>query len=256
MKFPSPAQGYSATTEDGDTNYFAIPFSNFADKWLRSLKDLRQGGWDDTHRDLKQAFVNALETQPTLYREATTYKTESHDVLISHMRSWCITRETEITKNAQTRAETAAALAATKSGDKSPGPKNNNHEKQIKVLRSEVATLKQANDRPITARIPASVDTKTQWYCHGCGKTYSRDGRPIPCEKQCVYSEHAEHNQDYKKGKAWPIEKTPLTWGTIESYQTKYKKEMPPTGKRFIELRARYANQARKRERPNDKDAT
>ena len=98
MKFPSPAQGYSATTEDGDTNYFAIPFSNFADKWLRSLKDLRQGGWDDTHRDLKQAFVNALETQPTLHREATTYKTESHDVLISHMRSWCITRETEITK--------------------------------------------------------------------------------------------------------------------------------------------------------------
>jgi hypothetical protein len=129
------------------------------------------------------------------------------------------------------------------------------YEKQIKVLRSEVATLKQgqASDRPITARIPPSVDTKTHWYCHGCGKTYSRDGRPIPCEKQCVYSEHAEHNQDYKKGKAWPVEKTPLTWGTLESYQAKYKREMPPTGKRFLELRAKYAT--RKRERSTEKDA-
>jgi hypothetical protein len=116
------------------------------------------------------------------------------------------------------------------------------------------STLKQgqAPDKPITARIPASVDTKTQWYCHGCGKTYSRDGRPIPCEKQCVYSEHAEHNQDYKRGKAWPIDKTPLTWGTIASYQEKYKREMPNTGKKFIELRATYA--AQKRDRPNHKE--
>jgi hypothetical protein len=153
MKFPGPTQGYSTTTEDGDTCYFAMPFSNFADKWLRSLKDLRQGGWDDTHRDLKQAFVNALEAQPTLHREATTYKTESHDLLISHMRSWCIQRESEVNKNAQTRAETAVARSG---GDKPPGPKTLNYEKQIKVLRSEVATLKQgqASDRPITARIP------------------------------------------------------------------------------------------------------
>ena len=255
LKFPGPDQGYSTTTEDGDTNYFATSFGNFADKWLRSLKDLRQGGWDDTHRDLKQAFVNALEAQPTLFREANTYKTESHDLLISHMRAWCILRENQVNKNAQTRAQTAAV----RSGERSPGPKSpgniDKYEKQIKVLRTEVANLKQNQntDRPITARIPASVDSKTQWYCHGCGKTYSRDGRPIPCEKQCVYFEHAEHNQDYRKGKAWPIDKTPLTWGTIESYLSKYKKEMPATGKRFIELRAKYA--ARKRERPADKDA-
>jgi hypothetical protein len=255
LKFPGPSQGYHTTTEDGDTNYFATSFSNFAAKWLRSLKDLRQGGWDDSNRDLKQVFVNALEAQPTLYREATTYKTESHDLLIAHMRSWCITRENEVNKNAHTRAETAAA----RSGDKSPKPKiatgsEKQLEKQIKALRTELSTLKQgqASDKPITARIPASVDTKTQWYCHGCGKTYSRDGRPIPCEKQCVYSEHAEHNQDYKKGKAWPIDKTPLTWGTFASYQDKYKKEMPNTGKKFIELRAKYA--AQKRERPAPKD--
>ena len=132
-------------------------------------------------------------------------------------------------------------------------------EKQIKALRTELSTLTlkqgQAPDKPITARIPASVDTKTHWYCHGCGKTYSRDTKfkgAIPCEKQCVYSEHAEHNQDYRKGKAWPIDKTPLTWGTIASYQEKYQREMPNTGKRFIELRAKYA--AQKRERPNPKE--
>jgi hypothetical protein len=118
LKFPGPSQGYPATTEDGDTNYFATSFSNFAAKWLRSLKDLRQGGWDDSNRDLKQVFVNALEAKPTLYREATTYKTESHDLLIAHMRSWCITRENEVNKNAHTRAETAAA----RSGAKSPKP--------------------------------------------------------------------------------------------------------------------------------------
>ena len=109
------------------------------------------------------------------------------------------------------------------------------------------------SDKPITARIPASVGTKKEWYCHGCGKTYQRDkNRGIPCEKQCVYSEHAEHNQDYKRGKAWPIEKPPLTWGTITSYKDKYNKEMPANGKKFIELRAKYA--AQKRERPTDKD--
>ena len=64
QKFPGTSEGYHTTTEDGDTNYFATSFSNFADKWLRSLKDLRQGGWDDTHRDLKQAFVNASEAHP------------------------------------------------------------------------------------------------------------------------------------------------------------------------------------------------
>jgi|GEM_PF-3058257 len=256
LKFPGPSQGYPTTTEDGDTNYFATSFSNFADKWLRSLKDLRQGGWDDSHRDLKQTFVNALESQPTLHREASTYKTESHDLLIAHLRSWCIVRENEVNKNAHTRAETAAA----RNGDKSPKSKTNSSEKsyerQIKALRTELTSLKQGghvSDKPITARIPASVDTKTQWYCHGCGKTYTRDKyRGIPCERQCVYSDHEEHNKDYKKGKAWPIEKAPLTWGTIASYQEKYKKEMPAIGKRFIELRAKQIS--RKRERPAEKD--
>ena len=48
-----------------------------------------------------------------------------------------------------------------------------------------------------------------------------------------MYSEHAEHNKDYLKGKAWPTDKNPLSWGTAEGYKARYKQEMPPTGKKL-----------------------
>ena len=270
MKFGTPAQGYHPTTHDGDTNYFASAFSAFADRWLNALKDLRTGGWDDATRDLKQTFVNALESQPTLHREASTYRTDCHELLISYMRQWCIIRETEVKKNAKTRAETAAVRASVKSPSQPGGADKQmeKYEKQIKVLRTEIGALKAqggASDRsapPYSAAartpgpIPSTVDSKTQWYCNGCGKTYSKDGRPIPCERQCVYSEHAEHNKEYLRGRAWPADKNPLSWGTVDGYRAKYQQEMPPTGKKFIELRAKYATQnARKRERPTDSNA-
>ena len=250
MKFGGPVQGYHPTTEDGDTNYFASAFSAFADRWLNALKELKTGGWNDKTRDLRQTFVNALEAQPTLHREASTYKTASHELLIAYMRGWCIQRETEVQKNAHTRAETAAArTAAVKSPTRDKSEKDK-YEKAIKVLRTEINALKAqggTGERTVTARVPSHIDSKTQWYCHGCGKTYSKDGRAIPCETQCVYHEHAEHNTEYRKGKAWPADKIPLSWGTAESYRAKYKTELPPTGKKYIELRAKYA---RKRERP------
>jgi hypothetical protein len=250
MKFGGPVQGYHPTTEDGDTNYFASAFSAFADRWLNALKELKTGGWNDKTRDLRQTFVNALEAQPTLHREASTYKTASHELLIAYMRGWCIQRETEVQKNAHTRAETAAArTAAVKSPTRDKSEKDK-YEKAIKVLRTEINALKAqggTGERTVTARVPSHIDIKTQWYCHGCGKTYSKDGRAIPCETQCVYHEHAEHNTEYRKGKAWPADKSPLSWGTAESYRAKYKTELPPTGKKYIELRAKYA---RKRERP------
>jgi hypothetical protein len=251
MKFGGPSQGYHPTTEDGDTNYFASTFSAFADKWLNALKDLKTGGWDDKTRDLRQTFVNALEAQPTLHREASTYRTTNHEILIAYMRGWCIQRETEVQKNAQVRAETAATRIKSPAQDKDKQMEK--YEKQIKVLRTEIGALKAqggaSSDRVITARIPSHIDSKTQWYCHGCGKTYSKDGRAIPCESQCVYYEHAEHNKDYRKGKAWPAGKTPLSWGTAETYKAKHKIDLPPSGKKYLELRAKYA---RKRERPSD----
>jgi hypothetical protein len=254
MKFGGPAQGYHATTEDGDTNYFASAFSAFADKWLNALKDLKTGGWDDKTRDLRQTFVDALESQPTLHREASTYRTTNHEILIAYMRGWCIQRETEVQKNAQTRAETAAARGAVKPPGNDKQMKE--YERQVKALRTQIDNLKAqggTGDRVVIARIPSHIDSKTEWYCHGCGKTYKKEkGKAIPCETRCVYSEHAEHNKEYKKGKAWPADKNPLSWGTVDTYKAKYKVDMPPTGKKYLELRAKYA---RKRERDNETSA-
>jgi hypothetical protein len=260
MKFGSPAQGFNPTTKEGDTNYFATAFSAFSDKWLNALKDLKSGGWNDSTRDLRQTFVNALESQPTLHREASTYKTESHELLISYMRSWCIKREVDVKKNERIRAETAAARALLNppAGEK----QDQKYERQIKALRTEIGALRAqggAGDRPVKQPIPSHVDPKTEFYCNGCGKAYKRDTTrwsKIPCEHKCVYNEHAEHNKEYTAGKAWPVGKAPLHWGTLESYRDKYHTEMPSSGKKFIELRAKYNTQnARKRERPAETNA-
>jgi hypothetical protein len=257
MKFGSPAQGFNPTTKEGDTNYFATAFSAFSDKWLNALKDLKSGGWNDSTRDLRQTFVNALESQPTLHREASTYKTESHELLISYMRSWCIKREVDVKKNERIRAETAAARALLNppAGEK----QDQKYERQIKALRTEIGALRAqggAGDRPVKQPTPSHVNPITHFYCNGCGKSYERNTArwsKIPCEHQCVYNEHAEHNKEYTAGKAWPAGKAPLHWGTLDSYKEKYHKEMPASGKKFIELRAKYSNaNARKRERSSE----
>ena len=252
LRFPN-SEMLSPTTEDGDINYFAVALSAFADRWLKRLSDLRSGGWNDSCINLRQAFINALEGQPTLHREATTYQTSSHDLLISHMRQWCHLRETEVNRHARARRE--AALKASPRPSCQPPPKpsvkdkdKDNVSQQIKALRTEINAL-QGKERINTARIPSHIDSKTQWWCHGCGKTYSRDGRPIPCDKECVYAEHAEHNTLYRAGKPYPAGKPPLSWGTIDSYKAKYGKEMPPSGKRYLELRvSKYRNPKRERE--------
>jgi hypothetical protein len=176
------------------------------------------------------------------------------------MRSWCIKREVDVKKNERTRAETAAARALLNS---SPGEKQEQkYERQIKALRTEIGALRAqggAGDRPVKQPIPSHVDPKTEFYCNGCGKAYKRDTTrwsKIPCEHKCVYNEHAEHNKEYTAGKAWPVGKAPLHWGTLESYRDKYHTEMPSSGKKFIELRAKYNTQnARKRERPAETNA-
>jgi hypothetical protein len=264
LRFPGPngPDGYEPLTEDGDTNYFAVALGAFADQWLERLSELRKGGWDETSVNLRQAFINAVELQPTLFREATTYATTSHDILISHMRSWCYKKESEIEKHARARRAAQAKGTATggnsvratttpksPSSDKKPADVN----QQIKALRTELNALKNP-DRPVTARIPSHINSKTQWWCHGCGKTYRRDGTPISCEAACVYEEHAEHNAGYRKGIPYPAGKYALSWGpSAEAYKKKYGKEMPPSGKKFLELTLR-RQESRKREREHPPD--
>jgi hypothetical protein len=262
LRFPGPdgPEGYAPLTEDGDTNYFAVALGAFADQWLEKLSELRKGGWDENTVNLRQAFINAVEQQPTLFREATTHATTSHDILISHMRAWCYTKEGEIEKHARARRATQAKSAATGGNSSRTAPKSPSNDKkpadvnqQIKALRTELNALKNP-DRPITARIPSHINSKTQWWCHGCGKTYRRDGTPISCEAACVYEEHAEHNAGYRKGIPYPAGKYALSWGpSAEAYKQKYGKEMPLSGKKFLELRLR-RQESRKREREHTPD--
>jgi hypothetical protein len=74
--------------EDGSVNYMATAHSGFAEQWLDALRDLRRSGWDDSTTDLRQAYITALEPCPTLHQTAQSYNTDSHDLLISHMRWW------------------------------------------------------------------------------------------------------------------------------------------------------------------------
>ena len=248
LRIPGPDE-LPIQTEDGDINYCAHALNAFSGKWLKHLTDLRNGGWDDSSTDLKQAFINALETQPTLHREARCQVTTSHDLLISHMRYWCQQKEAEVRKFAANRKQSAAAspfsgsYAKTATTDKPLDRVADKLAKQIKVLRTEMSAYSQGER---TARTPDHVDRNTHFYCHGCGRTWKRDGRTIPCEKTCIFADHADHNHEYKKGKAFPLDKAPLTWGTEAAYLEKYKREMPHVGKKFLELRAKHQ---RKRDR-------
>ena len=250
MKFPASVP---STTSDGDVNYCAISHNTFAEKWLNRLKDLRNGGWDDSSTDLRETYVSALETNPTLHDEARRYKTTSHDLLISHLRQWTQRRTSEQLSHKQRReqvkqrdgpaapAAPAATPPVTPQRDRNAGITT----KEAKALRTQINQLQQQ----LQSRPDASAGAdKMSFYCNGCGYRYSRDGRKIPCEPTCVFVDHAEHNQQYKNGAPWPADKPKLYWGTPEEYLKKHGKEMPEKGKIFVAMREKFK---RKREESN-----
>jgi hypothetical protein len=230
MRIPGPPK-VPHTTSDNDVNYCATVHSAFAEQWLNRLTELRAGGWDDGTLDLRQAYINALENQPTLHHEAMTFRTTSHDRLISHMRAWTQQKTCEQQAHKQRRDKVRADMAA-----------------EVEALRTEVRALQQKQS-PGKIGLDPNPRTPLPYLCQGCGRTYSRDGRTIPCEKACVYSEHAEHNSKYLDGHPWPKNKPALTWGTEELYLKKYGKPMPLMGKKYIEARDK---QRRKRERERE----
>jgi hypothetical protein len=234
-----------------DVNYCAGVHSAFADRWLNRLTELRAGGWDDSLSDLRQAYITALENQPTLQNEARTYRTSSHDRLISHMRAWTQQKAAEQAAHKQRRDKVKASTAQTPPAQSSQTQskpttpvKEGALAREVKALRTEIAQLRTqpTNQAPHSQAKPASV------FCHGCGHSWlvTDNGRPAPCAKACVYSEHEEHNSKYQQGRNWPSDKPQLTWGTEASYLQKYGKEMPERGKNYLERRAK---QQRKRER-------
>lgn len=104
-------------------------------------------------------------------------------------------------------------------------------------MRTEIAKLQSQ----VTAQTPTSPGKPVSFFCNGCGYTFQRDGRRIPCETSCVFEDHQDHNSGYKTGVPWQKDKKRLFWGTPEEYLRKHGKEMPERGKAYLEARAKFA---------------
>ena len=233
--------------EDGSVNYMATAHSGFAEQWLDALRDLRRSGWDDSTTDLRQAYITALEPCPTLHQTAQSYNTDSHDLLISHMRWWTQMKtanqiaerkhKEHIKQSMQAQGVLPTAAPAAPPVP-SPGYKRSD-KADVKALRTELAKVQNQLKQQSTSAAAANAKPAV-YFCNGCGYTYQRDGRKIPCEDACVFEDHADHNVAYKTGTPWPSGKRKLFWGSPEEYVKKYGKEMPAKGVAYLELRAKY----------------
>jgi hypothetical protein len=259
MRFPS---NIPQMLPDGLVNCMTVPHSAFAEQWLNCLSELRQGGWDDSMTDLRQAYITALEPCPTLYNEAVRYRTSSHDLLISYMRAWTQRKASEQAADKECRNNLKASLQSVASEQKAmPSPSKREEPikqtKEVNALRSEVFKLTKSLDQmkrkdPVQSK---KETTAEPFFCNGCGYTFQRDGRRIPCENSCVFEGHAEQNVGYRSGVPWPEGKRKLYWGTPEDYLKKYEKEMPENGKQYLELRATYQSNKRPDSHPAKKRA-
>ena len=148
----------------------------------------------------------------------------------------------------QARGKTTARKRSSLCGSRDRNPVHSAGARTIGPLPASALYIFLAvKGRPVAAKATAGAasNDKTPFYCNGCGLTYSRDGRKVPCEQNCVFAEHAEHNKNYKTGTPWPHGKPKLTWGTPEEYKRKYGVEMPARGQQYLEMRAKFK---RKRE--------
>jgi hypothetical protein len=236
---------------DGSVNYMVSAHSAFAEQWLEALRELRKSGWDDTTTDLRQAYITALEPCSTLHKTAVSFNTDSHDLLIAHMRAWTQKKTSDQTAERKHKEHIQQSLAAHGKGPNNLTPSTaplpaaspaagTRRAETVKALRTELAKVQnQLKQHGVSIAATAKAQTST-FFCNGCGYTYQRDGRKVPCEVDCVFEEHADHNAAYKAGTLWPEGKKKLFWGTPEEYQKKYGKEMPEKGIAYLALRAAY----------------
>jgi hypothetical protein len=264
MKMPTSV---NPRTKEGDVNYCAVSHGIFASKWLAALAELIAGGWDQSHTDLRLTYINALASNRTLFDQAQSYKTTSHTLLIAHMRTWTEQKTQQQKSDLETKrrldvedphSATTKPSAAPASGQASGGGGAANSNSQQKAappakftgeakalfskMESELGKLRQemkAKESLKTKQAPPprGVDAENEYFCHGCGHTFQKDGRRIPCAYNCVYNEHEEYNRGCMQGVAYPPGKARLEWGTPEEYLKRYKKNMPERAKRYVESR-------------------
>ena len=275
MKMPSTI---NPRTKEGDVNYCAVSHQAFASRWLATLAELKSGGWDESSTDLRLTYINALAPIRTLYDQAQSFKTDSYNTLIGHMKKWTQSKTAQQQSDLETRkrlnaneppAQGCFITPVTPTG----APVNHTSQKaatsskpftgEAKALftemKHEMAALRQqikehkASAQAKLAAPPPGVDATKQHFCHGCGHTYSKDGRRIPCINNCVYCEHPEHNARYTQGVAYPPGKERLEWGTPEQYLKKFGREMHERAKKFVTSRSSRLTDAHKRKRPESK---
>lgn len=273
-------------TKDGNVNYCASTHNTFVERWLQELADLKSSGWDSSNTDLRVTYIDALSTNRTLHKEALKYKCGgSYTLLISHMREWTQTNTAKQLAEAAQRkllnengsvhheqhfAASNTTPAATPKSSAAGKPftdaKASALMTEMSQMRTEMSKLK-SKMHPLEAmsqakgpntwqaRNPSHIDANKEFFCNGCGHTYQKDGRRIACLPNCVYSEHPQHNSNYKNAVSgaatpYPTGQAKLEWGTPESYLKKFHKEMPERAKRYVASRA--ANAA-KRAKQSDK---
>jgi hypothetical protein len=121
-----------------------------------------------------------------LYDAASCYKTDSHELLISYLRSWTQTQSSRQASENHLKQQSKKSLLAKGEAAASvkpatpASPQGKKAEvKEAAALRSEVRQLQ----TQIKEMKHASPTAPGKFYCNGCGYNHFRDHRKVPCSK-------------------------------------------------------------------------
>ena len=202
------------TVRGGELYYPVDEFTEHADKWLNMLTQLKDGGWDGSHTDLREVFLASIESCSLVHDHAKQSQLKNVHRLIADLKKWVILKDHEI---ASAKAAKQAVMGASPAA---PGESATDGDLR-KALALFTQQLAQGGAEGVghlvkpEAAEPGAV-RKPHWKCSSCRHEYPEGTKyPIKCKKQCIYVDHKDANttHTYPKGKA------ALTWkGYGEAY--------------------------------------
>ena len=207
------------TVRGGELYYPVNEFTEHADRWLNMLTQLKDGGWDGSHTDLREVFLASVEGCSLIHDHAKQSQLKNVHRLIADLKKWVILKDHEIAsaKAAKQALMDAASLATT--GEAVLAEAGTDLRKALAWFTQQLAQGGAEGVghlvRPEGVEI-GSVRDKPYWKCSICGHEYPEGSKyPIKCKKQCIYGDHKDAN----KSKTYPKGKSPLTWkGYGEAY--------------------------------------
>jgi hypothetical protein len=202
------------TVRGGELYYPVDEFTEHADKWLNMLTQLKDGGWDGSHTDLREVFLASIESCSLVHDHAKQSQLKNVHRLIADLKKWVILKDHEI---ASAKAAKQAVMGTTPAAPSEPVT-DGDLRKALALFTQQLAQggaegvghlVKPEAGEPGAARKP-------HWKCSTCGHEYPEGTKyPIKCKRQCIYLDHKDANKTntYPKGKA------ALTWkGYGEAY--------------------------------------